>query len=800
MRVPIRWLKDFVDFSYSVQELAERLTMVGLEVEEILTPFSYLKDVFIGQIKEIAPHPNADKLRICRVSLGQSEIKVVCGAPNIKEGMFVPLALEGCELPSGIKVKKARIREIESPGMLCSQKELGLGEDHSGIWSLSSELPLGMPLNKALGLDDVVLEVSITPNRGDCLSILGIAREVAALTGGGIRLPQVEISEIDGDIKQEFKVAIEAPDHCYRYIGRLIKDITIVPSPWWMQARLLLSGLRPINNVVDITNYVMLEYGQPLHAFDAEKIAQKHVIVRLARQGEEICTLDGKRHKLSQDDLLICDAKTPIALAGIMGGYESEITPQTKDVFLESAYFNPITIRKTAKRLGISTESSYRFEREVDPEGTYNAVQRATHLIQTLAQGKVVSGMIDNYPRPYCPKKIALRLPRINQILGVKLEKEVVKGILSNLQIEIREREDTLEVTPPSYRHDLEREIDFIEEIARIYGYDKIEPSFPLVPLKGKQVPSHQKWREQIKDFMVGLGWHEIITYAFIDPKSLDKLLLPQGHEMRRVVRLLNPLTADRSVMRSSLIPGLLDACVYNQHQQINHLRLFELGKVFLDRGEELPEERYKIGGILSGYHYDPSWHFNPLGAADFFDVKGHLEGLFRLIGIRNFSCVPCNDIPYLNPTKAAYILQGNLKIGYVGELQAEVQAHWDLKSPAYVFELDITELLRCIPKQRQFESLPKFPFTFRDASFIVPLRCTAQAIKDFVSSLKVPFLEELEVIDVYQGNEVPEGTRSLTYRFIYRAPDRTLKDKEVEKIHRNIVNKIVKKFQIKVR
>jgi phenylalanyl-tRNA synthetase beta chain len=802
MFVPVKWLREFVDFTYSPEELAERLTMAGLEIEGIERPFSYLQKVIVAQIEAIKPHPNADRLKICVVSVGKDKkYEIICGAPNVKEGIRVPLALPGCKLPSGLEVKETKIRGIKSLGMLCSQKELGLGEDHSGIWVLPEDLEIGLNLDEALGLEDTVLEVSITPNRGDCLSILGVAREIAALTRQEIRYPEVNIEETGLPVEEEFKVTIEHPDHCYRYVGRLIRDIKLGPSPWWMQARLLLAGIRPINNIVDITNYVMLECGQPLHAFDAERIAEKHIIVRLANEGERLTTLDGKEHVLTSLDLLICDPKGPIALAGIMGGLNSEIFSKTKHVFLESAYFNPITIRKTAKRLGISTESSYRFEREVDPEGTLFAAQRASYLMQLLAAGKVASGIIDVYPKPYQPKHVFLRIPRVKQILGMEIKREEVIDILKGLQIEVKEGDKALELVPPSYRHDLEREIDFIEEIARLHGYANIPSAYPVIPLKAKPIPFAQKMRERIKEIMVGLGWSEIITYAFIDPKSFDKLRLPQEHLLRKVTKLLNPLTSERAVMRSTLIPSLLEACDYNMRQQISHLRLFELNKVFLQVKEnDLPEERYKLGGVLSGHHYDFSWHFQPPQKADFYDLKGTIEALFKAMGIEGVKFVFQEDIPYLHPARSAYVVKEDKIIGYLGEIHPEVKEAWDLRHTAFVFELDIDTLLSCISAQRQFKPLPKFPFTSRDAAFIVPLDFVAQEIEDFVYSLKVDQLEEVTIIDVYQGKGIPEDTKSLTYRFVYRASDRTLTDEEVEKIHEKIVDKILKQFQITVR
>jgi len=800
MRVPLNWLREFVDITCSASELAEMLTMAGLEVEEVEQPFSYLKKVIVVRIDTIKPHPHADKLKICVVTTGERTYEIVCGAPNLQEGALAPLALPGCELSSGIVVKEAEIRGIKSPGMLCSQKELGLGEDHSGIWLLTEDFNLGETLARALHLDDTVLDIAITPNRGDCLSVLGVAREVAAITRQKIHYPTFTVEEAGEPIFSHFRVTIKQREHCYRYIARLIRGIKIQPSPWWLQAKLLLAGLRPINNIVDITNYVMLEYGQPLHAFDAAKIAEGHIIVRLGHPGEKLITLDGKERFLQDTDLLICDANGPIALAGVMGGLNSEITPETKDVLLESAYFNPTTIRRTAKRLNVSTESSYRFEREVDPEGTFKAAQRACFFIQTLAEGTVAPGIIDEYPKPQHPVAIFVRVPRVQQVLGMAIEKEQIVDILQSLQIEVKEVEDKLEVTPPSFRHDLTREVDFIEEIARLCGYEKIPASAPLLPLQAKALSFHQIWRTRIKDILSGLGWHEIITYAFIDPKSFDKLNLPPEHSLRQVIKLLNPLTADRAVMRSTLVPGLLEACSYNHHQRIYHLRIFELGKVFKQIPDAvLPKESYKLGGILSGYHFDFSWHFHT-EQADFYDIKGVVEALLQALGINDISYVYQNDIPYLNPANSAYIIKKDECLGYLGEIHSEVKEAWDLKRSAFLFELDLETVFNLIPKQKQFRPLPKFPSTERDVALVAPEEFAAQVVKDFVTALEVPYLENIEVIDVYQGAPIETGKKSLTYRLTYRAPDRTLTDVEVDKLHKDIVEKILKHFKIEVR
>ncbi len=801
MKVPLNWLKEFVEIDCSPTELAEWLTMAGLEVEEITRPFSYLEKVQVVRITAIKPHPNADRLKICQVSDGNKAYEIVCGAPNVQEGILVPLALPGCSLPSGLIVKEAKIRGIKSAGMLCSQKELGLGEDHSGIWLLPSDFQVGTKLIHALYLNDTVLGISITPNRGDCLSMIGVAREVAAITKKKIRLPQFEITEIGTPVFDSIQVTIKHPEHCFRYIARFIRDVEIKPSPLWMQARLLLAGIRPINNIVDITNYVMLEYGQPLHAFDAQKIAQRQIIVRLAHPGEKLVTLDQKEQELKETDLVICDANGPVALAGVMGGLNSEIGPETKEVVLESAYFHPITIRRTAKRLGINTESSYRFEREVDPEATYTAAQRACYFMQKMAQGKVAPGIIDVYPSPKGLPIIYVRIPRIKQILGIEIPKKEIIDILERLQIKVKASGDKIEVIPPSFRHDLVREVDIIEEIARLYGYERIPSDMPVVQLHPLFISPYMKWRDKIKHILSGLGWHEIISYAFIDLKSFDRLLLPPQHPLRKVTKLINPISVDRTVMRSTLIPGLLEAANYNQRQRIYHFRLFELGKVFIqDSPESLPIEKYKLAGVMSGYHFDPSWHFRP-EPADFYDLKGTVENLLDTLGIEaHFESA--RDICYLNPNNAAYVLKGERKLGYLGEVNTQVKQHWELKrlKEVFVFELDLETLWAVTKKEKKVTSLPKFPSSERDVSLVVPKSLSAQPIEEFVLSSKTSYIENIELIDVYEGPPLPKGKRNLTYRLTYRAPERTLTDSEVDKLHKEIVSKILNHFKIEVR
>lgn len=798
MKVPLNWLKEYVDIEISVEKLADLLTMAGLEVEEVIYPFSYLDKVVTGRIHKIKPHPNADKLRICVIDTGKNHYEVVCGAPNIKEGLIIPLALPGCTLPSGLEVSSTEIRGIDSWGMLCSEKELGLGDDHSGIYTLS-EAPLGKSLNHVLDLDHAVLDIAITPNRGDCLSILGIAREVAALTEKKVRYPQYEIIEEGEPIFKDAKVTIKDPDHCFRYVARLIRGIKIRPSPWWLKARLMLAGIRSINNIVDITNYVMLEYGQPLHAFDLERIAGRHIIVGLSGEHKAITTLDGIERVLNKGDLLICDEEGPIALAGIMGGMDSQITSETSDVLLESAYFNPLTIRRTAKRLDITTESSFRFEREIDPEGVIKAAQRSAYLMQVLADGKVSSGIIDNYPTPKKGVSIYLRTEKVNQILGTSLGRQKIHSYLKALGIEIEEKDGVFEALPPTYRHDLNSEVDLIEEIARLHGYQKIPSNLPMVSLQGLPLSPQIQFREKTKEILRGLGFCEVITYAFMNPSSLDSLRLSKEHPLRQVVALLNPLTEEKSVMRTFLIPGLLDTLSYNQRQGVFNLRLFETGKVFLaSKGKLLPEEVYNIAGVSAGDRFLPSCHFRsePL---DFYDLKGEIEELLAQLNIGEVEFSPQEEIPYLKENASTLLIKDREILGYLGEIHPDIKDAWDLKTSAFVFEIDLNSLMRFSLK-RKFTPLPRFPASERDICIIVPKTFLAKAILDLVKDMKLEYIEDIWLFDIYQGPPIEPQKKSLAYRIVYRARDHTLKDEEVNTIHNHIVNHILQHFDVRLR
>jgi len=644
----------------------------------------------------------------------------------------------------------------------------------------------GKTLVELYDLDDVILDVSITPNRGDCLSIIGIAREIAAIKGIGPRglLPEFDLQEQGRDIKELVSVEIEDYQLCPRYVGRVIEGVKVAESPLWLKRRLIHCGLRPINNVVDITNYVMLELGQPLHAFDLDLIRGKKVIVRRAREGEKIRCIDGVERVLSSDNLVIADADRPIGIAGVIGGENTEIWSGTKNVFLESAFFNPSSIRITARSLGITTEASYRFERRVDPGNTLFAANRAAYLISKLALGKVSRGYFDVCKDSFKSWFVIMRPERVNKILGTELKKDEIVTILSSLGFNSRFKEDLLEVEVPTYRGDIQREIDLIEEVARVYGYVKIPPRMPHGETQVGGLDEVQILDWKVRDILVGSGFSEVITYSFIDPEVFDSFLLPEGHTFREAVSLINPLKENQSVMRTFMLPGLFSALLVNYRRGVKDVSLFEIGKVFRTEltFEGLPIEIKKLGMImLGGKEKDLLTGYEI--PKDIFTLKGALENLFD--GFKVFAEFKDleEELPFLSKYKSASIFVMGNRIGWIGEIASKVCLSFDISEPVYAAEIDLDKFFSIVPKELKYRGLPKFPSTRRDVSVLVPFGRKAAEVESIVREVGGDIVEDVKVFDFYQGPQVPEGYRSLTFSIIYRAKDRTLKDSEVEEI-----------------
>ncbi len=796
MLVPYSWLKELIEVDLSPEELAERLTLTGLEVEGVEDGYTDLAKAIVVRVVSVTPHPEAEKLVICQVSDGKKDYQVVCGAPNVREGLKTVLALPETILFTGDKISSGEIRGVRSEGVLCSPYELGLNGDHSGIIELSEEIPLGQRAVEALRLAEPVLEVAITPNRGDCLSILGMAREVSAITGVPFRPPESPRLPEGEEIFDLTSVTIEVPELCHRYAGRLIRDISVRPSPFYIQKRLWLCGLRPINNIVDITNYVLLLVGQPLHAFDFDLLEGRRIIVRTAKEGEKILTLDGEERRLSEEMMVIADTKRPVAIAGIMGGEETAVSEKTKNVFLESAWFNPSSIRRTSQRLRLSTESSYRFERGVDPEGVILGLEIAAGMMAKLAGGEVVPGRIDEYPRPYLPREIKLHRDRLTLYLNVDLPQEEAKAFLERVQVKCQEGVEGLICTPPSFRHDLVLEEDLIEEIARLYGYEKIPSTIPVAEIGGRPPERLERLSTRAKDLLIGLSLYEVINYSFISPRFIKILALPGDDPRRRVVPLANPLSEEQSVMRTTLIPGLIQTAQVNIFREAPNIRVFELGRVFFARqGELLPEERLHLAGLLAGLARPETCHEKPR-RVDFFDLKGILESFLDHIGAQGVRFKPQAGEPFLRQAVSARIMVADQDLGFLGELRPDILEKYDLRGPLFVFEIDFEHLVDLVSEKKTYRALPKFPATIRDLAMILDDAIPAEEVLSFVKAQEVPYLEKVSIFDVYRGKPIPEGQKSLTLRFVYRAKERTLTDEEVNEIQARISQKILKHFK----
>ena len=800
MKVSLSWLAEYTPITLSASELAEALTLVGLAVDAADDRFRYLDTVRVGRVISVDPHPAGDRLTVCRVDTGESILPIVCGAPNVEAGILAAVALPGTAFPDGAILQAGVIRGQRSEGMLCSAAELGLGTDAGGILVFEESLEAGVPLNRALGLSDPVLEIDLTPNRADCMSIIGIAREVAAIQGTRLKFPRLHLSEAGDRIQRLAAVCIDAPNHCPRYAARVVEGVTIKPSPFWLQDRLLSVGLRPINNVVDVTNFVMLESGQPLHAFDLDRLAENRIVVRTAVQDERFITLDQKERRLDADMLMICDGAKPVAVAGVMGGLNSEISNETTRVLIESACFDPLSVRKTSKKLGLSTDASRRFERGVDPTGTVRAAGRAAELMTEVGGGRIVEGVIDVHPRPWTPQPIRLSVARTARLLGAKVPKKKISRLLSSIhfRVEATSVRDELEVIAPSFRVDVSRPEDLMEEIARLSGFETIPVTFPALPA-GRRPPTPRiELRKRAKRILNGLGFTEVITYSFIHPQSCDRMQLAADDPRRKNVALMNPLAEDQSVMRSSLIPGLLETMRFNLDQQTRRLKIFEIGKVFLSIPEvELPEEPEFIAGLWTGPRQALSWHGRET-PCDFYDLKGAVESLLDALYVEGVRSVRMSDADcrYTRPGHSARVAAAGREIGLIGEIHPAVRIAYDLKQTGFVFELDATAIESLVSKTHYRLRTPKFPAVTRDITLFLDRDIEARQVIDAVGAIRLEWMEQIELFDVFSGEPIPPGKRSLSFRITYRSSQRTLEDTEVNSLHQGVVNRLLTEFQ----
>ena len=802
MKVSLSWLKDYIAIDMDPEQLAESLTMAGLEVDSVSDRYAYLKSVVVGRIDQVKPHPNADKLTICRVNTKDRDWDVVCGAPNVKEGMLAPLAKPGTVFPDGSHLEKSVIRGESSEGMLCSAAELGLGIDKSGIMALDSSLNAGNQLADALNLYDRVFEFDLTPNRPDCLSVIGIAREIAAIQKIPLNYPDYKIEDVGDDIHKITSVTIVAPDHCPRYSARLVENVAVKASPFWLQDRLLSVGLRPINNIVDITNFVMMETGQPLHGFDFDFLEENRIVVRTAADGEKFITLDEKERTLRADTLMICDGVKAVGVGGVMGGLNSEIKETTTRVLIEGAYFNPVSIRRTSKNLGLATDASHRFERGVDPEGTTRAVNRSAKLMVELGGGSLVAGLIDEYPKPQTVKSVALSVKRTRRLLGIEPDASQIKNLLESIEFKVEKMtsengDERLTFVPPTFRVDISRPEDLMEEVARLSGYNNIPTSFPNIPSEARTPTRRLEFRNKIKRLMSGFGFTETITYSFDSELSRDRLRLKQQDPRRELIRILNPLTEDQEVMRTSLVPGMLGAVRHNIAQQIKNLKIFEIGKIFIKSDQQpLPLEPEMLTALWTGARNDATWHQREV-PCDFYDIKGCAEGLIQALKVEKvrFTKMPEGSCDYTKPGYTAQILADGIEVGLVGEIRPEVCTDFDIKQAAYIFELDLEKVISLIPPLTGSKSIPRFPAIYRDITLIVDRGIETQAVLESVENISEKLVESLHLFDVFEGDPIAAGKKSVSFRVVYRSSDKTLEDDDVNDLHRAITDNLVKAF-----
>ena len=778
MRFSYEWLKQWVELDISAQELADKLTASGLEVDEVLPVAAPFSGVCVAEIKSCEAHPDADKLKLCQVNAGDGELlQVVCGAPNARVGIKIPFAQVGAELGEGFKIKKAKLRGVESFGMACSAKELGLSDDHSGLMELPEDAPLGTDFREYLKLDDYSIDLDLTPNRGDCLGIKGLARDVSASCNA--RLTPQELTPVSPEISDEFKITLEDEQGCPRYAGRVIRDVNVdAPTPLWMVEALRRSGVRSISAVVDITNYVMLESGQPMHAFDLDTL-NGGITVRYGKPGEKVVLLDEKEIDVDEQLLLICDDSGPVALAGIMGGLATGVTDKTTNVFLESAWFEPSVIAGKARSIGLHTDASHRFERGVDPCGQENAIERMTGLVLEIAAGKAGPATIAE-ATAFVPQQtsVTLRLARINRVLGCELSATQVEEILSSLGMKVKGDGDTWSVTAPSSRFDIEIEEDLIEEVARIYGYDALPATLPAGELKMAAVSEKQVALTQVREVMCAAGYQEAINYSFVDAAMLETLKMSEY-----ALPLANPISSDMGVMRTSLLPGLITSLSRNIRRQQDRVRLFETGVAFAQKNQM--EESERIAAVVCGSAEPEQWG-SKAREVDFYDLKRDVEALLNLRGNAVGADFVAAQFDWLHPGMSASIRLDDSSIGWIGALHPQVLSQLDVKRQVFAFEVDLNRIIkREVPSTN---NISRYPSVRRDLAFLVPDEIGYQQIRDEISKIAGDLLEDLLLFDVFSGQNVEKGYKSLAIGLILQDVSCTLTDEVVDSVIEKVI------------
>jgi phenylalanyl-tRNA synthetase beta chain len=801
MRLALDWLAEWIDLPPE-PELVERLEMGGFEdvlVERVGPDLSALR---VGWVLERRAHPDADRLSVCRVDVGTGEpIEVVCGAPNVAAGQKVAVALPGTQLPDGTKLGRAKIRGVVSNGMICSSRELGLGDDQSGILVLDAAARVGAPLPEAIGGRPGILELGITPNRGDAASLLGVAREVRALFGGEIRMPASEPTEPGAPAAGSARVRIETPDACHLYVGRVVRGVRVAESPAWLRQRLEASGLRAINNVVDVTNLVLLELGQPLHAFDLARLAGGEIRVRRAAPGEKLTTLDGSARELDPRDLVIADAERPVALAGVMGGAGSEVGAATRDVLLESAHFDPTTVRLAARRHGLRTEASYRFERGVDRDGVRRAADRAARLLAELAGGEVARGAVEaRGAPPPATVEVRLEVERANRLLGTRLPAAAMRECLERAGIACREPSGGLLVAAiPSHRNDLQLPEDLIEEAARIHGYDRIPATDPVGALVPPRVPAGWELGERARDALAAAGLCEVVCFPFLAPSELARLRLPPTDPRSHPLRIQNPIREEEPCLRTTLVPSLLALARHNLARQAERVRLFEVSRVFLPGAAgELPAEPLHVAGLVTAGVSPRLWEPAP-GPPLFFELKGIAESLFAALGYE-VETTPGPTPPHLHPGAAAQLRVEGRVIGVLGQIHPEVAAGFEIEVGCALFEIDLGALLEAPARQPVYREVSRFPLVRRDLAVTVDRELPAGEVLAAIRESGGPHLASVEIFDRYRGPGVPDDRQSLAFHLVFQRADRTLTDEEVAAATDRVVRTLDRRFGGKLR
>lgn len=810
MQVSIKWLKDYIDFTETPEQLADKLTMAGIPVENVVDPGEGLEKVVTGRIEKLEPHQNSDHLQICTMNVGLAEnIIIVTGAQNVAEGQVVPVAMVGAHLPNGMKISKGKLRGVASNGMLCSAQELKLDleklpeEQKTGIFILPSDTPVGIPAKDVLGLNDVVLEFELTANRADCFSVFGLVREIAAITGNKPHFPEIKVNEDDNTkLNDIFSVEIADPDLCSRFSTRMLKNVKIGPSPEWMQQRLEGAGIRSINNVVDVTNFVMIELGHPMHAYDYDKITGKKLIARRAIEGEELHTLDDTSRKAKGEMLVIADSEKAAGLAGIMGGFETEITDTTTTVVLESADFYGPCIRRTARACGLSSEASGRFERGVDSETTIKALDRAAQLLQEMGACTVCEGIVDVYPNPKQANYVTFTPEQINNHLGTNIAKDVMLNIITSVGFDVtKDENDEITVKVPSWRNDVTCMADISEEIARLHGFDKIKSTLPNgVSMQGTQ-SAKQTFIDKVKASLSSQGLYETISFALTNEETFNKLNIPQDSPLRKAVPIMNPLSDEYPLVRTTLLSSIFDNLARNLARKNDDVALFEVGSVFFPKAlpvTELPDEVVKIAGAITGRRNAQGWN-QTNDMVDFYDAKGIIEELFANLRVTRYT-VEAGTHYAMHPGKTALFKKGRDVIATVGEVHPAVLSAYGITKPVYIFELDATTVMKYMAKDLKYKALPKYPATSRDLAMLVDVDVSAADIEKAMTKAAGQNLTQITLFDVYTGKQVEEGKKSLAFSLTFQSNDKTLTDAEIDPAIEKIVAKLQKDFNANLR